>query len=130
MPRRQKCVVYLLLSAHQATVLDAAISRLMPAASEAGVVSYSDRLLSLFAAQTPARGVRAAHLRDQYANGIALLDQLAGGDFAAVPRLRQDLVLSHTQVAPFATLLIDQLIEAIYAPPRHLYVGQCCQVAG
>ena len=84
------------------------------------VVTYVDGLLSLFDAQTVARRVRVADLRDQYTNGIALLDQLAGGDFTAVPRLRQDLIVSHAQVAPFVSLLFDHIVAAIYAPPEDI----------
>ncbi len=85
------------------------------------VVAYVDRLLSLLDAQTFARRIRVADPRDQYTDGIALLDELAGGDFSAVPRLRQDLILSHTQVASFASLLFDHIVEAICAPPEDLY---------
>jgi hypothetical protein len=80
------------------------------------VVTYLDRLLSRSDAQASRRSVRAADVRDQYAGGIALLDALADGDFTAVPRLQQDLILSHSQVAPFASLLFDHIIEATYAP--------------
>ena len=41
------------------------------------VVAYVDRLLSIFDAQPFALRVRAADLRDQYSDGIALLDELA-----------------------------------------------------
>jgi len=79
-----------------------------------------DRLLSQFDARTSARRVRVADLRDECANGIALLDQLAGGDFTAVPRLRQGLIVSHAQVTPFASVLFDHLVEAICTPPENL----------
>lgn len=110
-------------------MLDAATDHLLPG-TEAGaceldlpgarVVTYVDGLLSRFDAQTAARRVRVADLRDQYTNGIALLDQLAGGDFTAVPRLRQDLIVSHAQVAPFVSLLFDHIVEAIYVPPEDI----------
>ena len=118
MSRRQVPVVHRFLSPHQAAVLDDAIRRLVPE-PPVHVVAYIDRLLSQFDAQTSARRVRVADLRDQYANGIALLDQLAGGDFTAVPRLSQHLVLSHARVAPFASVLFDHIVEAIYAPPEN-----------
>ena len=119
MSRRQVPVVHRFLSPHQAAVLDDAIRRLVPE-PPVHAVAYIDRLLSLFDAQTSARRVRVADLRDQYTNGIALLDQLADGDFTAVPRLCQGLILSHTQVAPFASLLFDHIVEAIYVPPGDL----------
>jgi hypothetical protein len=62
--------------------------------------------------------VRVADLRDHCTNGITLLDQLAGGDFAAVPPLRQGLVISHAHAAPFAELLFDHIVAAMYAPPE------------
>jgi hypothetical protein len=90
----------------------------MPAADEADVVGHLDRLLSTFDANPVARRVRVADLRDHYTNGIALLDELAGGDFTAVAPLRQDLILSHTEAAPFVSLLFDVIVEAIYAVPE------------
>ena len=120
---------YGFLSPHQVAVLDAVTGHLIPG-SEGGaceldlpgarVVTYVDGLLSRFDAQAVARRVRVADLRDQYTNGIALLDQLAGGDFTAVPRLRQDLIVSHAQVAHFVSLLFDHIVEAIYAPPEDI----------
>jgi hypothetical protein len=117
---------YRFLSPHQAAVLDAVTDHLIPGPvgglcgldlSGARVVTYVDGLLSRFDRQTFAPRVRVADLRDQYTNGIALLDQLAGGDFTAAPRLRQGLIVSHAEVAPFAGLLFDHIVGAIYAPP-------------
>jgi hypothetical protein len=116
---------YRFLSPHQAAVLDAATRHLVPTpadhplglyhpgAYEAHLVTYMDRLLSRC----------IADLRDQYTNGIAMLDQQAGGDFTAVPRLCQDLILSQRQVAPFASLLSDHIIDAMYAAPED--AGRC-----
>jgi hypothetical protein len=152
---------YRFLSPHQAAVLDAATRRLIPGpgddpsestpgAHEAYVVTYLDRLLSVFdvspadvhaggpwsnrsggfqdfmaefvplnRAQTFAWQKRVADLRTQYTNGIALLDQQAGGDFTAVTKFRQDLILSQRQVAPFTSLLFGHTIEAMYAVPEY-----------
>ncbi|MGA8544183.1 MAG: hypothetical protein WB785_02845 [Mycobacterium sp.] len=115
--RCQIAAAYRFLSPHQAAVLDALTDHLLPGTQ---LVTYVDGLLSRFDAQTVARRVRVADLRDQYTNGIALLDELAAGDFAAVPRLRQDLIVSHAQVAPFISLLFDHIVEAIYAPPENI----------
>ncbi len=102
------------------------------------MATYLDRLLLQFdappadvhpggpgnnRAQTFARRMRVVDLRDQYTNGIAMLDQQAGGDFTAVPRLCQDLILSQSQVAPFASLLFEHIIEAMYAAPE--FAGRC-----
>jgi hypothetical protein len=119
MPRRQVSAVHRFLSPHQAAVLDGAIGRLVPE-PPAHVIAYIDDLLSRFDIQTSARRVRVADLRDQYADGVVLLDQLAGGDFTALPRLSQHLVLSHAEVAPFASMLFGHIVEAIYVPPERL----------
>jgi gluconate 2-dehydrogenase gamma chain len=129
MSRRQVSAVHRFLSPRQAAVLDAATHHLIPrpqgGACEldlpgAHVLSYLDGLLSRFDAEAVARRVRVADLRDEYTNGIALLDQLAGGDFTAVSRLQQGLIVSHAQVAPFVSVLFDHIVEAIYAPPEDI----------
>ena len=110
---------YRFLSPHQVAVLDAATRRLVPGPEDDALeLDYLDRLLSVFdVARTFAGRQRVANLRDQYINGIALLDQQAGGDFTAVPPLRQDLILSQRQAASFASLLFDHIIEGMYAVP-------------
>jgi hypothetical protein len=118
--RRRLSAGYRFLSPHQAAVLDAATRHLIPGpdwCTPDAVVAYVDRLLSLFEAQAPALRLRVADFRDQYSNGTALLDELADGDFAAVPRLRQRLVLCHARVMPFVSLLFDHIVEGMYAPP-------------
>lgn len=128
---------YRFLSPHQAAVLDAVTDHLLPGPEggaceldvpRARVVSYVDGLLSRFDTQTIARRVRVADLRDQFGKGIMLLDELAGGDFTAVPLVQQGLILSHAQVTPFASVLCDHIVEAIYAPPenpRHNAADRC-----
>ena len=114
---------YRFLSPHQAAVIDAATRRLAPG-PEVDAVTYLDHLLSVFAvAPTDLHAggslwQRVADLRDQYTSGIAMLDHLAGGDFTAIPRLCQDLILSRRQVAPFAGLLFELIAETIYAVPE------------
>ena len=78
-------------------MLDAATRQLISGAEWGPpelVVAYVDRLLSVFDGRPFALRLRAADLRDQYSDGIALLDELAEGDFTALDRLRQKLVLS------------------------------------
>jgi hypothetical protein len=110
---------YGFLSPHQAAVLDAAACHLIPETHDAHVTIYMDRLLSVFHVALGGRHAggslrrRVADLRDQYIDGIALLDQQAGGDFTAVPRLRQDLILSQSQLASFTGLLFDHILEAM-----------------
>jgi hypothetical protein len=129
-PRRQAFAGYRFLSPHQAAVLYAATRQLISGTQWGTpelVVAYVDRLLSHLDAQPFALRVRAADLRDQYTDGIALLDELADGDFTALARLRQNLVLSHTRVMPLVGLLFDHIVEAIDAPPatwRHGALGR------
>jgi hypothetical protein len=112
MPRRQLAAAYRFLSPHQVAVLEAAADSLFPGTQ---VVSHLDRLLSRFDAHTSPRRVRVADLRDQFTDGIALLDQLAGGDFTAVARLDQQLIVSHAHAASFASLLLTHIVDTLYA---------------
>jgi hypothetical protein len=110
---------YRFLSRHQAAVIDAAARRLDPDPHELHVTVFVDRLLSVF--RVAPGGLyavgslrqRVAELRSQYCSGIALLDELAGGDFTAVPPLRQQLILAQGQLAAFAGLLFGHIIEAM-----------------
>jgi hypothetical protein len=70
-------------------------------------------------AQTYAWQQRLTQLRTQYANGIGLLDQLAGGDFTAVKPPKQDLILVHGQAVTFTSLLFGHTIEAMYSNPEY-----------
>jgi hypothetical protein len=54
-----------------------------------------------------------AELRNQYTGGIALLDQLAGGDFTTAPPLRQQLILARSQLTAFVGMLFGHIIEAM-----------------
>jgi hypothetical protein len=153
---------YRFLTPHQAAVLDAATRRLVPGpedcplevdspgAHEANVVTFLDRMLSVFdvtpadvhaggpwsnraggsqdfmatfvplnRAQTYAWQQRLTQLRNQYASGIALLDQLAGGDFTAIKPAKQDLILVHGQATTFTNILFGHTIEAMYSNPEY-----------
>jgi hypothetical protein len=70
-------------------------------------------------AQTYAWGLRVADLRGKYTNGVALLDQQAGGDFTSVPPARQDIILAVGKVEPFTSLLFGHTIEAMYSVPEY-----------
>jgi hypothetical protein len=113
---------YRFLSRHQAAVLDAAARLLNPEPHELHVAAFVDCLLSVFrVAPDGLHAVgslrqRVAELRNQYCSGIALLDDLAGGDFTAVPPLRQQLILAQGQLAAFAGLLFGHIVEAMSHP--------------
>ena len=106
---------YRFLSRHEAAVLDAAIHRLALDHSCAHAVGYLDRVLSVFRVPHSVGLLhkRVVALRHQYVDGVALLDERAGGDFTAVPPLRQDLILSQSQLAPFTDLLCDHIAETM-----------------
>jgi gluconate 2-dehydrogenase gamma chain len=70
-------------------------------------------------AQNYAWQQRIADLRTKYTNGIALLDQLAGGDFASAPRTKQDSVLAAGQALSFTQLLFGHAIEGMYSVPEY-----------
>jgi len=114
---------YRFLSPHQAAVVGSVARYLVPETNDDPrddhVIIYLDRLLSVFHlapghlnAGGPLRH-RVTELRGQYTNGIALLDQQAGGDFTAVARLRQHLILSEAQLASFTGLLFGHILEAM-----------------
>ncbi|WP_343575320.1 hypothetical protein [Mycobacterium sp.] len=113
---------YRYLSSHQAAVLDAATRRLdlgpHDDLDEHRVIIYVDRLLSVLNVAPGGLHVvgslrqRVAELRRQYIGGIALLDQMAGGDFTKAPPLRQQLILARSQLAAFVGMLFGHTIEA------------------
>jgi hypothetical protein len=114
---------YRYLSPHQAAVLDIATRRLdlgpQDDPDEHRVIIYVDRLLSVLnVAPGGLHAVgslrhRVAELRSQYIGGIALLDQLAGGDFTKATPLRQQLILARSQLAAFVGMLFGHIIEAM-----------------
>lgn len=107
---------YRFLSRHEAEVLDAAIHRLAYDDSCDHAVSYLDRVLSVFHvnhAEGPLHR-RVVALRHQYVDGVALLDERAGGDYTAVPPLHQQLILSQSRLAPFADLLLAHISETMH----------------
>ena len=57
--------------------------------------------------------------QEQYRQGIAHLDKLAGGDFAGVSHSRQDKILAAQSVSEFTSLLFGHTIEGLYASPEY-----------
>lgn len=66
-----------------------------------GTQDFMAQFVPLERAQTYGWQQRIAGYRQQYTNGIALQDQLAGGDFTCVSRLRQDWILGRGKALPF-----------------------------
>ena len=119
-----------------------------PGAREAGVTGYIDAMLAshqeekvfaggpwsnrhtsgpnLMARFTPLSPVakiawrkRLTGWQEQYRQGIAHLDKLAGGDFAGVSHSRQDKILAAQSVSEFTSLLFGHTIEGLYASPEY-----------
>jgi hypothetical protein len=84
-----------------------------------GAQDYMAVFVPLNRAQTYAWQQRLTQLRNQYASGIALLDQLAGGDFTAIKPAKQDLILVQGQATTFTNILFGHTIEAMYSNPEY-----------
>jgi gluconate 2-dehydrogenase subunit 3-like protein len=84
-----------------------------------GSQDFMATFVPLNRAQTYAWQRRLTQLRDQYTSGIALLDQLAGGDFTAVNPAKQDSILVYGQALTFTNLLFGHTIEAMYSNPEY-----------
>jgi gluconate 2-dehydrogenase gamma chain len=57
--------------------------------------------------------------QQQYRQGIATLDKLAGGDFTKASRTKQDNILIMSSVSSFMSLLFEHTIEGLYAAPEY-----------
>jgi hypothetical protein len=57
--------------------------------------------------------------QQQYRQGIATLDKLAGGDFTKASRAKQDKILVMSAASSFMSLLFEHTIEGLYAAPEY-----------
>jgi Gluconate 2-dehydrogenase subunit 3 len=57
--------------------------------------------------------------QDQYRNGIATLDRLAGGDFTKASHAKQDQILAGSGASSFTSLLFEHTIEGLYSVPEY-----------
>jgi Gluconate 2-dehydrogenase subunit 3 len=57
--------------------------------------------------------------QQQYRQGIATLDKLAGGDFTKASGAKQDKILVMSSVSSFMPLLFEHTIEGLYAAPEY-----------
>ena len=62
---------------------------------------------------------RLAGWQQQYRQGIAALDKLAGGGFTKASHARQDKILTMSSVSSFTSLLFEHTIEGLYAAPEY-----------
>ncbi len=84
-----------------------------------GQHDFMAEFVPLDRAQTFAWQQRIADYHTQYTNGIALLDQLAGGDFTSVSTGQQDRILRRGEALSFTKLLFGHTIEGMYAVPEY-----------
>jgi Gluconate 2-dehydrogenase subunit 3 len=57
--------------------------------------------------------------QQQYKEGIATLDRLAGGDFTKAAAQEQDKVLASQGASAFRSLLFEHTVEGLYANPEY-----------
>ena len=62
---------------------------------------------------------RLSGWQQQYRQGIAALDKLAGGGFTKASHARQDKILTMSSVSSFTSLLFEHTIEGLYAAPEY-----------
>jgi hypothetical protein len=62
---------------------------------------------------------RLTSWQQQYRQGIATLDKLAGGDFTKASGAKQDKILVMSAVSSFMSLLFEHTIEGLYAAPEY-----------
>ncbi|MFZ0718151.1 gluconate 2-dehydrogenase subunit 3 family protein [Mycobacterium sp.] len=84
-----------------------------------GSVDFMANFVPLDRAQNYAWQQRIANLRSQYTAGIALLDQLAGGDFTTESKSKQNNILATGQAVSFTQVLFGHAIEGMYSVPEY-----------
>jgi hypothetical protein len=80
-------------------------------------------LMASFIALDPVRTIawrrRLTGWQQQYRDGIATLDRLAGGDFTKASHADQDKILAGSDMATFRSLLFEHTIEGLYSVPEY-----------
>jgi hypothetical protein len=80
-------------------------------------------LMAAFVALDPVARIawrrRLTGWQQQYRQGIAALDKLAGGDFTKAGHAKQDKILTMTSVSSFTSLLFEHTVEGLYAAPEY-----------
>jgi len=90
---------------------------------------WSDRhtsgpdLMSIFIPLDPVSAIawrkRLAGWQQQYRQGVAALDKLAGGNFTTVHKTAQDTILAKPAVSSFLQLLFEHTMEGLYSNPEY-----------
>jgi Gluconate 2-dehydrogenase subunit 3 len=57
--------------------------------------------------------------QQQYRQGVATLDKLAGGDFTKVSNAERDKILAGSGASDFLSLLFEHTIEGLYSVPEY-----------
>ena len=80
-------------------------------------------LMARFATLDPVARIawrrRLTGWQQQYRQGIATLDKLAGGDFTKASGAKQDKILVMSALSDFVSLLFEHTIEGLYAAPEY-----------
>ena len=104
------------LTVSEAETLNAICDRIIPpdstpGAAQAGVVRYIDRQLT--------RHFR--EFQNAYRQGIAAVEDLAGGGFCALSPTNQDEILRKVEreQKPFFSLVVAHAMQGFYGSPRH-----------
>src|SRR5438132_13941083 len=69
--------------------------------------------------QQQAWHTRVTELQQTYRDGVALLDRLAGGDFASASPAAKDAALMQGDAAAFRDVLFTHAIEGTYSVPEY-----------
>ena len=80
-------------------------------------------LMAMFVTLDPVARIawrkRLTGWQQQYHEGIAALDKLAGGDFTRATPKNQDKILATQSVSAFTSLLFEHTMEGLYASPEY-----------
>ena len=80
-------------------------------------------LMSRFGALDPVARIawrrRLTAWQQQYQQGVATLDKLAGGDFTKASHAEQDTILTMPAADSFTSLLFEHTMEGLYAAPEY-----------
>jgi hypothetical protein len=80
---------------------------------------YMASFIALDPVRTIAWRRRLAGWQEQYRQGIATLDKLAGGDFTKASHADQDKILAGADVRTFTSLLFEHTVEGLYSVPEY-----------
>jgi hypothetical protein len=80
-------------------------------------------LMAMFIPLDPVSAIawrkRLAGWQQQYRQGVASLDKLAGGNFTTVHKTAQDTILAKPAMSSFLQLLFEHTVEGLYSNPEY-----------